>query len=57
MSDVLIKFFKKNEISIDLLSVYQASLFLSMAPLHVDSGNRVALFMNKCDKILSSIGY
>ncbi len=57
MSEALLKFFKKNEISMDLLSVYQASLFLSMAPLHVDSSNRVALFMNRCNKILKSIGY
>lgn len=57
MSEILIKFFKKNKISIELLSVYQASLFLSMAPIHIDSSNRVAHFMNKCDRILKEIGY
>lgn len=57
MSDIFNKFLKRNKISYELLSVYQASLFLSMAPLHIDNSNRVAHFMNKCDKILKSIGY
>lgn len=57
MSEILLKFFKRNKISTELLSVYQASLFLSMAPLHIDSSNRVAHFMNKCDRILKEIGY
>lgn len=50
-------FLKDKNISISLLRVYEASLFLSMIPLHIDDKDNMSLFAIQCDKILSEIGF
>lgn len=47
----------KYQISLNLLRVYEASLFLSMVPLHKDKPNNVKLFLQVCDKILEEVGF
>ena len=49
-------YLNKHKISIELLKVYEASLFLSMTPLHIDKPENVKQFLDKCDKILKEIG-
>jgi len=44
-------------ISIELLRVYEASLFLSMIPMHTDSPNNILLFKSTCDRILKEVGF
>jgi hypothetical protein len=57
IKDIFIDFIKTKNISINFLRVYEASLFLSMIPLHADNLNNIDLFKNSCDKILKEIGF
>jgi len=41
-------------IDFGLLRVYEASLFLSMLPLHIDDHKRIAAFLLNCKKILKA---
>lgn len=50
-------FLKDTNISINLLRVYEASLFLSMIPLHTDDEDNMKMFSIQCDKILSEVGF
>lgn len=49
-------YLNKKEISIELLKVYEASLFLSMIPLHKENAENVKHFANICKNILEEIG-
>lgn len=52
-----IKYLNVNNISVNLLRVYEASLFLSMVPLHSESPERCRQLISQCDKILSEVGF
>jgi hypothetical protein len=56
IQNLFYNYLNKNKISIELLKVYEASLFLSMTPLHVDKPENVEQFLDKCDKILKEVG-
>jgi hypothetical protein len=56
IQNLFYNYLNKNKISVELLKVYEASLFLSMTPLHIDKPENVEQFLNKCDKILKEIG-
>jgi hypothetical protein len=51
------KFLSKNNINYKLLMIYQASLFLSMCPLHMEDENRINRFISAANKSLTEIGY
>lgn len=55
--EVFISFLKDQEVSLSLLRVYEASLFLSMTPFHFNKPENVAQFLDKCENILSEIGF
>ena len=57
LNDMLLKYINSKNIIIELLMVYEASLFLSMTPLHADNPNNVLLFKDTCDRILKKIGF
>lgn len=54
---LFLDFLKDKNISINLLRVYEASLFLSMIPLHTEDKDNMSMFAIQCDKILSEIGF
>lgn len=45
------------KVSLKLLKVYEASLFLSMVPLHIDSQKNIKSFINISNKLLEEIDY
>jgi hypothetical protein len=50
------KEYLKNEgIDVNLVRIYEASLFLSMLPFHLDDQQRMAAFLVNCNKILENI--
>jgi len=53
--DVFIEYLNRKSISINLLKIYEASLFLSMIPLHSENKKNMNLFANTCAKILSEV--
>jgi hypothetical protein len=57
LKDTLLEYINKKNIVIELLMVYEASLFLSMTPLHLDRPTNVLLFKDTCDRILKKIGF
>lgn len=57
MKDIFINYLHENNISVNLLRVYEASLFLSMVPLHKDNKEHVDLFINKSKEILNELGF
>jgi len=57
VQDVFIDYLNRNNISINLLRVYEASLFLSMVPLHEENQKNVQGFLSKCDSILLELGF
>lgn len=52
MRTVFKRFLIGHDIDYKLLRVYEASLFLSMLPLHVDDHKRIAAFLISCKRIL-----
>jgi hypothetical protein len=54
VQDMFIQYIYEKDISFELLRVYEASLFLSMIPLH---NKNIALFVKQCDKILIDLGF
>jgi hypothetical protein len=47
----------KNKINISLLRVYEASLFISMCPMHQDRQDHIAKFFSTADKILKEVNF
>lgn len=56
-SNVFEKYLNKNNINIGLLRVYEASLFISMCPMHQDRPDHVNKFFNTADNILKEVGF
>lgn len=50
-----LNYLKNKNISLELLKVYEASLFLSMIPLHKDNKNNVNKFILACENILKNL--
>jgi rRNA maturation endonuclease Nob1 len=50
-----INFLIEKNICVDLLKVYEASLFLSMVPLHIDNKKNINSFLSTCQKILNEV--
>ncbi len=48
-------YLEANDISLELLRVYEASLFLSMIPMHLEDLQRVAALLVNCKNILNSL--
>jgi hypothetical protein len=46
---------KAEGVDLDLLRVYEASLFLSMLPMHLDDPQRIAAFLVNCKSILTNL--
>lgn len=57
IKETFILYLQSKDISIELLKVYEASLFLSMIPLHIDNESNVNKFLLQSKKILNSIGH
>lgn len=55
--DIFNKYLNKNKININLLRVYEASLFISMCPMHQDRPDHVAKFFDVADQILKEINF
>lgn len=51
------KYLNTININFGLLRVYEASLFISMCPMHQDNPDHVEKFFNVADKILSEVGF
>ena len=49
------QYLMQQNVDLKLLRTYEASLFLSMLPLHIDDLERVAALLVNCNKILKSI--
>lgn len=54
---IFLKFLDKHDISVELILVYEASLFLSMIPLHKDKPENVKRFLHRCTSILDRLGH
>lgn len=52
---VFISYLERHGVDYNLLRVYEASLFLSMVPLHLDDLQRVSALLINCKNILSSL--
>lgn len=50
-----LNYLQDKQISIELLKVYEAALFLSMIPLHKENSKNIKNFTNVCEKILKDI--
>lgn len=57
IESTFMSYLKDKHISLQLLDVYQASLFLSMIPLHIEDKDRILLFESTCDTILKKVGF
>lgn len=57
VKEYFINYLNRHKISLDLLDVYQASLFLSMMPLHIENRDHMLLFADECDRLLKKIGF
>ena len=53
----LLEIIKESAVSYEKVRLNEASLFASMAPLHLDNPEHVAQFLSRSDNILSEIGY
>jgi hypothetical protein len=53
---IFIDYLEKNNFSYELVRTYEASLFISMAPLHIDDYKRVYSFLLIADSILCELG-
>jgi hypothetical protein len=51
------KYLDANKINIGLLRVYEASLFISMCPMHQDRPDHIDRFFNTADKILKEVNF
>ena len=54
---MFLDYIKNKGICLELLRVYEASLFLSMIPMHTESPNNILLFKDTCDRILKEVGF
>jgi hypothetical protein len=50
-------FLKGKGVNFKLLRVYEASLFLSMLPFHIENPKKISYFLSQCDIILKEIGF
>jgi hypothetical protein len=57
IEDLFLDFLANRGVSLNLLRVYEASLFLSMVPFHYDKPDHIVKFLHICDTILSKIGF
>lgn len=57
IKNVFLDYLNEIGVSLNLLRVYEASLFLSMVPLHKDNQKNVQGFLSKCDNILLELGF
>lgn len=57
LKPILDNYLESNGIIYELLKVYEASLFLSMVPLHIDKPNNILQFEDVCDTILKKVGF
>jgi hypothetical protein len=57
LKDIFISFLEEKEICYDLLRLYEASLFLSMCPIHYENTSHVDQFLTRAGEILTEIGH
>jgi len=57
LEQLFTEYLTSKNMSIELLRVYEASLFLSMIPMHTDSPSNILLFKTTCDRILKEVGF
>lgn len=57
LESIFLSYLEKKEVSFGLLRVYEASLFLSMIPLHSENEQHVEQFKKNCYGILKEIGF
>lgn len=57
IQDMFLAYIKDIGLSYDLVRAFEASLFISMAPLHIDRHDHIDLFLQKADSILKDLGY
>jgi hypothetical protein len=51
------KYLDANKINIGLVRVYEASMFISMCPMHQDRPDHIDRFFNTADKILKEVNF
>lgn len=57
LNEIFLSYVAEKGIDYHLLRVFEASLFLSMCPAHIEDDKRVAVFLLNCDRILIELGY
>jgi hypothetical protein len=57
LENMFLDYLKNKDICLELLRVYEASLFLSMIPMHTNSPDNILLFKKTCDRILKEVGF
>jgi hypothetical protein len=50
-------YLQKKDIDYNLLRVYEASIFVSMLPNHIEDDKRIAAFIINCNNILNELGF
>jgi hypothetical protein len=55
--DIFEKYLNKNKLNIGLVRVYEASLFISMCPMHQDRPDHISKFFDTADKILKEVNF
>jgi len=55
IKNTFINYLENKNICINLLKVYEASLFLSMIPLHINNKENIKKFINSCKNIIKEI--
>jgi hypothetical protein len=53
--DIFNEYLDKRGIDVKLVRIYEASLFLSMLPMHLDDPQRIAAFLLNCNSILNNL--
>lgn len=57
LKNIFDKYVEDLNVVYELLKVYEASLFLSMIPLHINNASNVLMFKDVCDTILKEVGF
>ena len=57
LNEIFLSYLNDKQIDYSLLRIFEASIFLSMTPMHIDDDKRVAVFLMNCDRILRGVGF
>lgn len=57
IQELFLAYVKQRGLSYKLMRAYEASLFISMCPLHINRYDHIDAFLSMADKILKELGY